>query len=332
MSDSEEETVSKSKLVKRHGRELRDLKDKGQREIKKTKNKAEKKELEQKYKDLEQELLAKHRAELEAIGAAPPKEEEKENEEVVDAAAMIMAAEANEGDEFNPGFFAGQKQLSKAAKAKLKKQEKERLRKEEVAKEFENVVPLSTIEKQKMRNQLRSHGLRIHEIPADGNCLFRALEHQMICQKEAAGLDERIPDHSELRDVAATYMLDHADDFRWFVEDEQFQSEDGFKKYCEEKVRGSEWGGELEIQALALSLEKRVQIFQGEGEPLLVRGDQFEGPQQYPELKISYHKFLYASAHYNSLVVGELPPEVDVSAAQGDNKDEGADAAADPAA
>jgi len=42
-----------------------------------------------------------------------------------------------------------------------------------------------------------------------------------------------------------------------------------------------------------------INVYQGEGEEVQKFGEEFAGNGL---LKLSYHKFLYTSAHYNSLV------------------------------
>ena len=71
----------------------------------------------------------------------------------------------------------------------------------------------------------------------------------------------------------------------------------------------SEWGGELEIQALSRCLRESVLVYSADAPELRMSP---EGPggageegdaDRRPPLRISYHKHYYAlGAHYNSVV------------------------------
>ncbi|XP_041953346.1 OTU domain-containing protein 3 [Alosa sapidissima] len=60
-------------------------------------------------------------------------------------------------------------------------------------------------------NQLQALGLKLREVPGDGNCLFRALGDQ---------LEGHSRGHLRLRQETVQYMMDHRQDFEPFVEDE----------------------------------------------------------------------------------------------------------------
>ena len=74
-------------------------------------------------------------------------------------------------------------------------------------------------------------------------------------------------------------------------------SECDWEQYLQ-KVRDALWGGDMEINALARALKVRVRVYQGDGDPVL----EFGSDNADWELRITYHKYLFTSAHYNSLV------------------------------
>ncbi|XP_035231720.1 deubiquitinase OTUD6B-like, partial [Stegodyphus dumicola] len=88
-----------------------------------------------------------------------------------------------------PGFYAsenksqiseGSQKLSKAQKRRNKKSimEKERI-KAIIEQEEKNLSGSRHIESEKIRKKLSDRNLVIHEIPSDGNCLYKAIEHQL---------------------------------------------------------------------------------------------------------------------------------------------------------
>ena len=66
----------------------------------------------------------------------------------------------------------------------------------------------------------------------------------------------------------------------------------------------SEWGGELEIQALSRCLRESVLVYSADAPELCMSPEEAEGDAgRRPPLRISYHKHYYAlGAHYNSVV------------------------------
>jgi OTU domain-containing protein 6 len=66
---------------------------------------------------------------------------------------------------------------------------------------------------------------------------------------------------------------------------------------CSKIENTSEWGGELELRALAHALETPIRVF-SVSHPIEF-GDQFAQPS----LLLSYHKHYYSmGAHYNSVI------------------------------
>ena len=76
-------------------------------------------------------------------------------------------------------------------------------------------------------------GLRIKEVGADGNCLFRSFSDQM---------EGNEGNHYIYRQSAIEYMIDHQDHFKFFIEDDK-----PFDGYIKEMSLDGTWGGNLEI-------------------------------------------------------------------------------------
>lgn len=55
----------------------------------------------------------------------------------------------------------------------------------------------------------------------------------------------------QLRRNTAAYLRDHKDEFIMFME-EEYNSEEGFRVYCDKLERTAAWGGQLEVRCLSL--------------------------------------------------------------------------------
>ncbi|CAL8363849.1 unnamed protein product [Lota lota] len=97
-------------------------------------------------------------------------------------------------------------------------------------------------------NQLQSLGLRLREIPGDGNCLFRALGDQ---------LEGHSRGHIRLRQETVQYMKSHRHDFEPFVEDDV-----PFTEHLSNLSQPGTFAGNDAIVAFARSQELKVVIHQ----------------------------------------------------------------------
>ena len=101
----------------------------------------------------------------------------------------------------------------------------------------------------KFRELLASNNLSLHVVRGDGNCLFRAVSHQVY------GVDPRDERHVALRNQCCDYMLapDQRKHFEAFVEGD-------FDCYVANMRRQHVWGGNVELVALREVLDRPVQI------------------------------------------------------------------------
>ncbi|CAL8277043.1 unnamed protein product [Arctogadus glacialis] len=97
-------------------------------------------------------------------------------------------------------------------------------------------------------NQLQSLGLKLREIPGDGNCLFRALGDQ---------LEGHSRGHINLRQETVEYMKSHRKDFEPFVEDDV-----PFADHLSNLSQPGTFAGNDAIVAFARSQELKVVIHQ----------------------------------------------------------------------
>ncbi|MBN3324722.1 OTUD3 protein, partial [Atractosteus spatula] len=129
------------------------------------------------------------------------------------------------------------KRDERAARRALAKDRKNRPPGEEQGEEF---VSFS--------NQLQALGLKLREVPGDGNCLFRALGDQ---------LEGHSRGHLRLRCETVEFMEKHRDDFEPFVEDDI-----PFAQHVANLAQPGTFAGNDAIVAFARSQQVRVVIHQ----------------------------------------------------------------------
>jgi OTU domain-containing protein 6 len=152
-------------------------------------------------------------------------------------------------------------------------------------------------ELQLILNQLAPLELTLYEIQADGHCLYRAISHQMQFHNN----EWNEFDYMKLRQLAAKYMREHKEDFIYFIDTENGDVMDDarYEEYCKKVENSSEWGGQVELRAIANALQRPIRIFQN-GQ-LIVMGEEFSKEDNM--LSISYHRNYYSlGEHYNSVI------------------------------
>lgn len=97
-------------------------------------------------------------------------------------------------------------------------------------------------------NQLQALGLKLREVPGDGNCLFRALGDQLEGHSRA---------HLRLRQETVDYMKSHRQDFEPFVEDDV-----PFGQHLSNLSQPGTFAGNDAIVAFARSQQVKVVIHQ----------------------------------------------------------------------
>eukprot|EP00949_MAST-11_sp_MAST-11-sp1_P001616 g1616.t1 len=93
---------------------------------------------------------------------------------------------------------------------------------------------------------LAAQGLCLEKMSADGNCLFRAVAHQIY------GSADR---HMELRERVCEYLLSEGqrDHFANFVDGK-------FEDYVRKMKRSGTWGGNLEIEAMQEIFDRKIEV------------------------------------------------------------------------
>lgn len=136
---------------------------------------------------------------------------------------------------------------------------------EQAQKEATNLPNLCDQELESMRNAYQSKGLQEHEIRSDGHCLYAAVADQLqqlrvnLEQAPDIGVtNSKIEAYTVTRHVAAKYIFDHRDDFVPFLESP-------LDEYVKTIRDTGEWGGHLEILALAKAYGVNINVLRGDG-------------------------------------------------------------------
>eukprot|EP01112_Ceratiomyxa_fruticulosa_P019784 TRINITY_DN6564_c0_g2_i2.p1 TRINITY_DN6564_c0_g2~~TRINITY_DN6564_c0_g2_i2.p1 ORF type:complete len:290 (+),score=49.64 TRINITY_DN6564_c0_g2_i2:896-1765(+) len=273
-SEGEESSESKTKMVQRHKREMKELqtKIKGMMSEAKKSDKKGKAEIENTIKQMEKDLIDKHNEEAHKWEKPAPPTQTQPTESI---------------PEIKPKKGPSKKQQKKNNKLL---QEDERIKRIELAQK--DVVPMRIVENQAILEKLKkSMGFTIKEIPPDGNCLYNAVADQL----KILGIPSPRDHHLILRNCAVDYMVNHRDDFEPFI-----STEEDFEKYCARMRDSSVWGGQIELQALAHALKVPI-IVHAADVPDVVMGEEYIKFSN--SIHLSYHKHAYAlGEHYNSVI------------------------------
>lgn len=270
-------------LLARHRKEKKDLQAKIQ-SLKKAKvDKKKKKELQDEIVRLESDLEVRHAEELNklnslTISADAVPEEPSEN---------VLHEETEEPK---------QQKLSKAQRRRDKKSQEDRERQAQIKAEetLAKTTSPRVLEDKKIVEILAKRGLASFTVPADGDCLYNAVKHQL----SRIGVFEY--DTSSLRYMAADYIEDNKDSIICYMthpDTGDILSEAEFRKYCHQVRNTKSWGGEIEVKALSSSLNCPIEIIQASGTSP-VHGEEKDPSRK---LVLTYHRHMYRlGEHYNS--------------------------------
>lgn len=138
---------------------------------------------------------------------------------------------------------------------------------------------------------LADRGLHVIEIEGDGNCLFRAISHQLyLCEDY----------HEMLRAKCVEHMQKHMTRFQCFCVTD-------FDSHLKEMALPGTWGDDLEIRAMEEILDRIISIFSSNSsDPTVPIHKNFEEEMllvNVPPIKLSYH----GNSHYNSIFDNRQP-------------------------
>lgn len=283
-------------LQAKHKKEIKTLEADRRTAIKKIKGTAGKgkkgKEIlaaaESEWDEKHKALLQKH---AEEIATVMPTTSTNTNNELSDATVQTanIKDETKEEEE-----VARQKALAKKLRKKQAKLEKELAREENIARQMANAPNPRQIEIDAiMELYLNQEQMEIEEVKADGNCLYRAIARQL----EILGLGDY--DYEKVRNLCSEEMMKHRDEYEPFADLHEMDVS-SFEEYVDKVRCSNEWGGHLELRALAHGLKKVIKVYSTEG-PLEIKSDGVN--EEDGTITLSFHRNYYAlGEHYNSVV------------------------------
>ena len=174
------------------------------------------------------------------------------------AASTSPEMESDRGKEFKPG---------KSQRRRENKERKERERQERIKTgQIDDSENIRLIEMKRVEDLLQERGLNLCEISSDGDCMYKAIEHQMKLTRNLSHTVE------ELRHRSSEYIRTNKDDFLPFLlnDENNVVSDKEFDVYCDKIANTKTWGGHLELKALSNCLKVPIEIIQAEGAPIQI--------------------------------------------------------------
>ncbi|KKA28983.1 hypothetical protein TD95_000921 [Thielaviopsis punctulata] len=141
---------------------------------------------------------------------------------------------------------------------------------------------------------LAARGLAEHDVPADGHCLFSAVADQVVARGYAADIPAlagaRVG-YRQMRVLAAQWIRAHAHQVAPFLEEP-------VDEYARKMQDTAEWGGQVELQALAEACGLEIHVVQKSGEQVIKPAEGGEGRR----IWVGYYLHGFGlGEHYNSL-------------------------------
>ncbi|KXT17250.1 hypothetical protein AC579_5776 [Pseudocercospora musae] len=294
-------------LQARHRKELRDLQSRVMQK-KKQASKKTRKAVNEECEGLERDLKdkqARQVAELNGEAAL----EELTAEQLEQLTLSVDGEEPSEsnGDLHAPAEATQQDQdetATSSGPAKKRNRQKDRLARRaaeqedlarQAAEEAENMPDMKEQERQRMLDAMKEHRLSEKEIRADGHCLYSAFADQL----EQLGLplatspaDKPLLPYKTVRAKAADYIEQHQDDFVPFLEEP-------LPDYVHKVRDTGEWGGQLELLALAKTYGTDINVLQDFGRVEKIEGSTGKDAKT---VWLGYYKHGFGlGEHYNSL-------------------------------
>ncbi|KAI9881483.1 MAG: hypothetical protein M1830_000046 [Pleopsidium flavum] len=172
--------------------------------------------------------------------------------------------------------------------------------------EAADLPDLREAERSTMLKEFESHGLKEKEIRPDGHCLYSAVADQLkligvdlrpqlvpkISDIETNGNPGEGDDYRIVRCTVAEFISQHPDDFSPFLEEP-------LDEYTHKIRNTAEWGGQIELLALAKAYGVEIYVIQGASRlEKIVPSTDTEGKT----ICLAYYRYNFGlGEHYNSL-------------------------------
>ena len=239
-------------------------------------------------------MKERHAAELSTISTST---EESTTSEPQSTATIDEPTSSEPEAPPQPQLSAKEKALAKKMRKRQKEKEKQKAREEEIAREVANApdpraVEMSVI----MELYLEPSNFVIEEVRADGNCLYRAVASQL------GHLGVESVEFDEIRRRCADALWENKEEYEPFAELGDSNAST-FEEYVEKVRASSEWGGHLELRALASALKKTIIVYSADSSPLHIKEEDEKEDEEENVIRLSFHRKYYAlGEHYNSVV------------------------------
>jgi OTU domain-containing protein 6 len=160
-------------------------------------------------------------------------------------------------------------------------------------------------ERESMLAAFKARGLQEKEIRADGHCLYSAVADQLTQYEidlrptiTPVIAEEEAEPYRVVRKVTANYITTHADDFVPFLEEP-------LEEYVRKVGETGEWGGQLELMALAKVYGVKISVLDGNGSVHEIEGEDTASKDDKKRIWLAYYRHGFGlGEHYNSLRKG----------------------------
>ncbi|KAF7543956.1 hypothetical protein G7Z17_g10331 [Cylindrodendrum hubeiense] len=291
-------------LQARHRRELKDLQGRITGK-KKNATKKTRKGVNDECAEMERGMRNRHAAEVAALGSGTndgENDDDGDEPPTADGAEdkLAKATESLSISENAPVPAAEEQQQQQPGKKRNRQKDRlaRRAAEQEAAavqaeEEAANMTDHRARESEFMKKTFETHSLVQKDIMPDGHCLFSAVADQLGQNDIPLGGEGATePAYKTVRRAAATYMLEHGDDFAPFLEE-------SLEAYTRKIQNTAEWGGQLELMALARQYKAEIRVVQ---DGRMERIGEDEGAASGKTLWLAYYRHGYGlGEHYNSL-------------------------------
>ena len=140
------------------------------------------------------------------------------------------------------------------------------------------------MEEERFARLLAETGRRIYKVGGDGNCLFRAVAHQLYGNEEH---------HWMIRQHCLDYVESEREYFAQYI----IGGLQSFHIYVARKREDGVWGDDVEIQALSEIYDRPIEVYAYSKVPMRTFHESHENESAQP-IRLSYH----GKSHFNSIM------------------------------
>ena len=160
--------------------------------------------------------------------------------------------------------------------------------------EAANLPDLRDTEIKAMKSQMEKRGLVETFIQPDGHCLYSAVAYGLPSE-EVKKSGPFSPAFQDVRHTAADFISKHPDDFAAFLEEP-------LEMYTKKIRDTAEWGGQLELQAIARAYNADIYVLQSDGRVEKIESDAAESAGKAQDVWLAYYRHSFGlGEHYNAL-------------------------------